>query len=151
MKNLLHRSDYENIVERLNALTPETKAKWGKMNVTQMMAHCAIGFDTAHGKLVLKRGLIGFLFGKIAKKQFTQSNKPFKQNLPTSPQFITTGLNADFQETKLALLDKVNDFYHKGETAITQADHPFFGKMTTDEWGILMYKHIDHHLTQFGA
>jgi hypothetical protein len=30
-------------------------------------------------------------------------------------------------------------------------DHPAFGRLSGAAWGALSYKHIDHHLRQFGV
>ncbi|HEU0135936.1 MAG TPA: hypothetical protein VFQ50_01455, partial [Flavobacterium sp.] len=86
MSNIFNVADNLKLRSRIQQLKADTKPTWGKMNAAQMVLHCQKPLDVASGKLVLKQGLIGFLFGKMAKRDFL--NKPeFAKNLPTVPQF----------------------------------------------------------------
>jgi hypothetical protein len=38
-----------------------------------------------------------------------------------------------------------------GADAFEGKESNSFGKLTASEWNIMMYKHLDHHLTQFGV
>jgi hypothetical protein len=134
------------IINRINKLTPDTKPLWGKMTVAQMMAHCIEGFRSAYGEIKLKRSFIGILFGGMAKKS-VMGDKPFKRDLPTDKNFIIR-YERNFEEEKNKLTAYVKKFEVR---ALTKDTHPFFGKMTTDEWDKLMVKHLDHHLRQFGV
>lgn len=134
------------IINRINKLTKDTKPVWGKMSVSQMMAHCIVGLRTAFGEIKPGRNLLGKLFGNMAKKS-ALSDKPFKQGLPTDKSFIIKD-DRNFEEEKTKLIDYVKRFEND---LLTKDDHPFFGKMTTDEWDKLMAKHLDHHLRQFGV
>ncbi len=87
MKNLFDAMDNNEIIERINKLAPDTNAMWGKMTVAQMLAHSQTTIEVALGERKLKGGLIGFLFGKIAKRKLVK-DEPFKRNLPTAPSFI---------------------------------------------------------------
>ncbi|MEO8148379.1 MAG: DUF1569 domain-containing protein [Bacteroidia bacterium] len=149
MKSLFNQSDTKEIIDRINRLTPETKAQWGKMNVSQMLAHAQAPLHIATDKLKLKRGLIGILFGRIAKKQLMKP-EPFKKNLPTAPEFVRKDERV-FKAEKENLIDSINSFTKAGSSGITKEAHPFFGKMTAEEWDILQWKHLDHHLRQFGV
>jgi hypothetical protein len=118
------------------------------MNAAQMVLHCQKPLDVADGKLVLKRSLIGFLFGKLAKNSFLK-NEEFQKNLPTAPQFRITN-TPEFDSEKQVLMGLVKKFGTVGPQVLVNKKHPFFGTMTDEEWGILQYKHLDHHLKQFG-
>jgi hypothetical protein len=89
------------------------------------------------------------LFGKLAKKSVV-GEKPFKRNLPTAPSFIVKG-EKNFEEEKAKLLELVNTFASGGEKGLTKDPHPFFGAMTPREWDTSQWKHLDHHLRQFGV
>jgi hypothetical protein len=86
MSSLLDPTDTQQIIERVNKLELSSKAEWGKMNVEQMLAHCQVPMRVAFGETKLKRGLIGMLFGKMAKKKMISANV-FTRNLPTDPNF----------------------------------------------------------------
>ncbi|HUR28020.1 MAG TPA: DUF1569 domain-containing protein [Planctomycetota bacterium] len=137
------------IVARIQALRPDSKALWGKMQVAQMLAHCRQPLLVATGELQLKRGLIGILFGKLAKKKLT-APEPFKRGLPTAPQFIVRDPQA-FAEERARLIALVERFAKEGPSVLSREPHPFFGPLTQEEWDLLQVKHLDHHLRQFGA
>jgi hypothetical protein len=149
MESLFESATNQKIIDRINKINPYSKAEWGKMNVAQMLAHAQAPFKVANEELKLKRGLVGILFGGMARKQLT-GPKPFEKNLPTDKNFLVTG-NPDFQLEKANLIELVNKFYVSGPTGITKNPHPFFGRLTIQEWDTLLYKHLDHHLRQFGV
>jgi len=149
MEDIFNTQDNQSIVERLNKLTPESQALWGKMTVAQMLVHCQKPIDVLTGRLQLKSGLLGFLFGKMAKNNFLKM-RGFGKNAPTHPKFKITD-NPDFQSEKELLVSMVEALGSLGTASIAIDRHPFFGPMTNEEWGSLMYLHLDHHLKQFGA
>ena len=145
--NLFEPTAAQEIVSRLQNVTASTPANWGKMNAAQMMAHCRSGFQAYFGEIKMKRGLIGLLFGRIALKKLL-SDKPWSRNMPTAPQFKVRD-EKEFNAEREKLLTYVNRFAKEGHSSAT--NHPFFGKMTPEQWGVFMYKHMDHHLKQFGV
>jgi hypothetical protein len=149
MKSIFDPADHQTIIDRINKLTPETQPQWGKMNVSQMLYHCARPLQAATGELKVKRGLVSFLFGKMAKKKFT-GEAQFTKSLPTDKRFIA-GSTPDFNEEKQRLIGILTRFLQTGKTIISNEPHPFFGKLTADEWDIIQTKHLDHHLNQFGV
>lgn len=148
MTNIFDASDNHALQGRLQQLSSETTPLWGKMNASQMVLHCQKPLDVADGKLVLKRSLIGFLFGKMAKRSFLKSDE-FKKNMPTAPQFKIAE-TPEFENEKRVLMELIRKFGTVGPKVLVNKKHPFFGTMTDQEWGILQYKHLDHHLRQFG-
>ncbi len=148
MKSLFNIEENNLLKERINKLTPGSHALWGKMNVSQMLAHMQAAMLVSFGKLKLKGGLMSFLFGKIAKKQMLM-DKPFKKNFPTIKEFKVAA--KDFDTEKNTLLSYVDRFITEGPEIITKEPHPFFGKLTLEEWDTLQWKHLDHHLRQFGV
>lgn len=150
MSSLFNKQDGEKIIERIATLQSGQKPNWGTMSVEQMLLHCQQPFKVAFEELKLKRSLVAKLFGGIAKKS-VMSNKPFKENLPTATEFKTNHLNPQFETEKKNLIACIQKFQSAGPEGITQQPHPFFSKMTGKEWDTLQYKHLDHHLRQFGA
>lgn len=149
MKSLFDKGDYTKLISRIQLLTTENNAQWGKMSVDQMLAHVNYGLKTAIGKEHPKRVFIGKLIGKMAKKSILKREN-FKKNLPTGKEFIVID-QRNFEKEKALLLQQLERIHQTGKTIFTQAPHPFFGKMTPDEWDLLQLKHIDHHLQQFNA
>jgi hypothetical protein len=149
MKSIFNHDDKNDILNRLDQLHPDSKALWGKMNVSQMLAHCIVPAQISTGDIPGKRNVFGIIFGKMAKKRMVTA-EPFKKNLPTDPSFVIKHA-PDFYESQKALKALIEKLYYTDKTELVQRKHPFFGKMTLDEWGLLSYKHFDHHLRQFGV
>jgi transposase InsO family protein len=101
------------------------------------------------GKLILPRLLIGRIIGRMVRPIYS-NEKPFSKSSPTDPKFVISD-QRDFQKEKEELKSKVREFQEGGEAKCTRHPHPFFGPLTPYEWGRGMYKHLDHHLRQFGA
>ena len=150
MKSLYNQNDVQEFISRINKITPATQPQWGKMNATQVMAHCAAPLKMAHGEIKSKRGLISLLFGKHFKKKMVNPAIPFTKNLPTDPNFIFPNVK-EFEEERKKLIAKLNEFVQKGKGGITTQPHSFFGNMSPEEWDIIQSKHLDHHLSQFGV
>ena len=149
MESLFDKQGNQNIVDRINQLTPITLSQWGKMTVSQMLEHCQQPIKVSFGTLELKPNLISFLFGKSAKKQMLTQPR-FKRSLPTVKQFKITH-EPNFDEARKELIEMVSQYANLGHGAIKVTKHPFFGNMSMEEWDILQWKHLDHHLKQFGV
>ena len=147
VKNLFDSAVKQDILIRINKLTPGSKALWGKMNVGQMLAHVQVPIGVAEGTNKIKRTLFGRIVGPLAKP-IIYSSKPFKHSLPTDRSFVMIGSEKDFETEKQKLLEMVSNFSEKN---IVNEVHPFFGKMTKEQWSKGTYKHLDHHLQQFGV
>jgi len=149
MKNLFETEAYKEIQQRLDKLKPDAQRQWGKMDVSQMMAHCSEALHIALGDKQGKSTLIGFLFGKMAKKSIV-GEQPFKRSLPTAKEFLITE-QKDFKAEKEKLKGLISRFHAAKDTMPAVSKHFFFGNMTAAEWSHSTYKHLDHHLQQFGA
>src|SRR4051812_8172594 len=147
VKDLFDPLVKQDIISRINKLTINSTPEWGKMNVSQMLAHLQVPIGVGLGKNKLPRSFMGFVFGRIAKK-ILYNDKPFKRGLPTDKSFIMTGADKDFEKEKQSLVKMVFEF--KPENIIDQP-HPFFGKLTKEQWSKGTWKHLDHHLQQFGV
>ena len=149
MKNLYQSETVNEVVARLDTLGPAAVRQWGKMDVAQMMAHCSATMDMASGRLNRPRAFIGRVLGPFFRSVFT-NEKPFSRNSPTDEKLVVSD-QRDFQREREQLKSKLQQFQQGGEAQCTRHPHPFFGPLTTQEWGRGMYKHLDHHLRQFGA
>ena len=150
MKSLFERESFNEITSRINSLSGNTISDWGKMNVAQMIKHCQKPFGIINGtlKMETKFGFFKkFIFSLF--KPIMYNDKPWKKNLPTAKEFIITEA-INFDKEKEVLLDLVNDFHLKKDQSEWPV-HPVFGKFTKEQYGKMNYKHLDHHLTQFGA
>lgn len=149
MPSLYNSLDNTLIRERILSLAPESKPLWGKMNVVQMFVHCRKPLQYAVGELKAERKFLYKLIGGIAKKLLV-NDKPFRKNMPTDASLIiTTHEGYTYEQT--VLLQLVQRFSDEGEKIVSDRPHPLFGAMTSEEWSILQWKHLDHHLRQFGA
>lgn len=149
MKSLFEKEAYEEIMARLQALQPDSPRRWGKMTASKMMAHLGRGLQVALAEKPMKRMFIGYILGPLMKHQL-YNDTPWKQSLPTSPDFIIRD-EGDFETEKQKLVNKIRRLHEAGPQGAGQFPHPFFGKLTAEQWGKSMYKHVDHHLRQFNA
>ena len=149
MKNLFEKDTVEEVVSRVDKLQLVAQRQWGKMDVAQMMAHCSGAMDMATGELILPRLFIGRVLAPFIKPIYT-NEKPFAKNNPTDKKLVVSD-QRDFIREQQQLKRKVRQFHEGGEAKCTRNPHPFFGSLTPQEWARGMYKHLDHHLRQFGA
>jgi hypothetical protein len=147
MKSHLNPTDRQEIINRINTLTPKHTGKWGKMDVGQMLAHCQKPLEIALTDPKPSRVLLGRIIGPFAKEGVF-GPKPYKRDGYTPPPFkITTP--QEFQPNKEKLLALIGRY--PNEMPKVGLVHPFFGAMPLEQWGEGAYKHLDYHLGQFGA
>jgi hypothetical protein len=146
MKTIFDKSTREELISRINSLNEKSAAQWGKMNVSQMLRHCSQWDEMALGKKQYKQSFLGKLFGKTALKDMLK-DEPMKRNLPTVPSFKIKE-SYDVVEEKRKWIQLLNEYEHFSNAGFI---HPFFGPLTKEHTGYIVYKHSDHHLRQFGA
>ena len=149
MKTLFQPDAVDELISRIDKLQPASLRQWGTMDVAQMMAHCSAALDMASGRLNRPRVFIGRLIGPFVKSIYT-NEKPLPRNSPTDEKLVFSD-QRDFAREQEQLKLKLRQFHNGGEGQCTRHPHPFFGSLTPQDWGRGMYKHIDHHLRQFGA
>ena len=149
MKNIYDPAVVQEICQRLDMLQPDTPRKWGTMNAAQMMAHCAAALEVNLGERVMEANLISRLMGPFIRP-IVLSEKPYRPGLPTDKTFIMAGEH-DFIAEKARLKTLIKRFSAGGEAPMAGRKHPVFGKLSPMEWSKSTYKHLDHHLKQFGA
>lgn len=146
VKNLFDLRAKEDIINRFKSLNATAQPKWGKMNVAQMLNHCQKPLEVAYGTHQLKGSFLLKIIAPLFKDSL-YNDKPYKQGLPTDKTFIITD-SKDFDDEREKLLHLILQF---NESRIVSEKHPAFGKMTKEQWSRSAWKHLDHHLKQFGA
>ncbi|OZQ62417.1 hypothetical protein CA600_22420 [Paenibacillus sp. VTT E-133280] len=149
MKNIYNELHTAEILNRIENLSPNSKPQWGTMNVAQMLAHCSAFQDIALGNSFPPRYWLGRLIGRFVNSIF-YNDKPVPHNMSTIPTILIVD-ERDFMTEKEKLKQKILTFQSNGPEKCSSHPHPFFGKFTPEQWGKGIYKHLDHHLRQFGA
>lgn len=144
--DLLDSKVKQDVISRINLLQSSSAPLWGKMTVSQMLAHCQAQMGVALGETAVQSNFVSRLFGGWIKKMVF-NDKPFKQNLPTAPAFVVKH-DPDFEKEKSKMIEMLGRFTREN---LKNEPHPIFGKLSTDEWSKGTWKHIDHHLKQFGV
>ena len=150
MKNLFDAATVEDVKARLVHLRPESERRWGSMNAPQAVAHCAAGLELALGDRKPPRLWLGRIMGLIVKPMALGNDQPMRRNSPTVKELVVQDAR-DLGTERQRLCGLIDRFAAAGPAGCTTHPHSFFGRLTPQEWAILMYKHLDHHLRQFGA
>lgn len=124
-------------------------AQWGSMTSAQMMAHCQLAMNMAFGNTKTSRHWIGIVFGGIGKRRQLKV-KQLDRHIPT---FIALKVTDDrhFETEKQKFILLIQFALEKGEAGLVKYPHPYFGTFRPGEWAQLNWKHLDHHLRQFGV
>lgn len=150
LPNIFSKEVTEQLIARINQLSSTTQPKWGKMNVAQMLAHCnviyEITFEDIHPK---PSGFKRFIIKLLVKKSVV-NDVPYKQNSPTAPIFKVAS-QQDFEKQKERLIAYLNKTVELGENTFEGKEYPNFGVLSKQEWSNMFYKHLNHHLSQFGV
>jgi hypothetical protein len=150
MKSLFETESYNEVKNRINAIPEGSAPQWGKMNAGQMFKHCQTPFDIIDGTVEfnVKVGFFKKLIFSMMKSMM-YNDKLWKQSVPTPKEFVID-YEVDPAQEREKLLSKVHRFHQRKDQE--QWDpHPVFGKFKKDQWGKMNYKHLDHHLRQFGV
>ncbi len=150
MKSIFETEAKAELLNRLENLDAESSAKWGKMNVNQMLVHCQKPIELALGESTIKKPnfLMGMMMKLVAPSLY--NDKPWKEGLPTAKEFIIVNTEA-FSTEKDKLKSKIETMSTSKDYFEPKKKHPVFGTFTADQWGKSAYKHLDHHFRQFGV
>jgi len=150
MKSVFNPADVAELTERINKLTPATQPLWGKMSVEKMLAHCNVSYEMAYTDKHPKPNAFMKFILKVLVKDKVVGPKPYKHNNPTAPAFIITDERV-FETEKARLIAHLNQTLQLGEAHFDNRVSHSFGTLTVGEWNTMFYKHLDHHLGQFGV
>lgn len=149
MMSLFHPADCESLRRRFAELRADGPRHWGTMDAAQMLAHCGKGLEAAMADRPPKQMLLGRLVAPLLRP-LVLGPRPFRRNAPTSPLFVVADVR-DFEAEVRRLAHLLDRYVQRGPEAAARVPHVFFGRLSGDQWGRLMYKHLDHHLRQFGV
>jgi transposase InsO family protein len=150
MKNLFEAARVEEVKGRVAQLRPDSERLWGRMNAAQAVAHCSAGLELAVGDRIPPRLLLGRIIGRIVKPMALGNDEPMRRNSPTVKGLVVQD-ERDLGTERDRLCGLIDRFAAAGAAGCTAHPHSFFGRLTPEEWATLMYKHLDHHLRQFGV
>jgi hypothetical protein len=150
MKNLFEVARVKEVKERMTQLRPDSDRLWGTMNPAQALAHCSAAIGMAMGQIRPQRMLIGWIIGRIVKPIVLRDETPMRRNTPTVESLVVKD-DRDLGTERGRLCGLIDRFAAAGREGCTTHPHPFFGRLRQEEWAGLMYKHLDHHLRQFGV
>jgi Protein of unknown function (DUF1569) len=150
LPNIFTKDVSENVIQRINNLSTTTNPNWGKMSVDQMLAHCNVTYEMAYENIHTKPNFFMKFILKMLVKNVVVNENPYAKNSRTAPQFLMTE-SKDFDLEKKRLIDYITKTQQLGENHFDNKESHSFGILNKTEWNNMFYKHLDHHLTQFGV
>ena len=150
MKNIFDKQVTEEVINRINQLQTTTKPQWGKMSVDQMLAHCNVTYEFLYENVHPKpKGFKKWML-KTFVKSIVVSDKPYKKNGRTASEFLITS-QKEFTTEQDRLTSYIQKTQDLGGDYFDQKESHSFGKLSKTECNNMFYKHLDHHLSQFGV
>lgn len=150
LPNIFTKSVSDEIIARINELTPESQPQWGKMDVARMLAHCNVTYELVFDNIhKAPNGFLKFILKMMIKNKVV-NEKPYSKNGATAPQFLITDSRV-FETEKARLVEYIEKTRQLGESHFDNKESHSFGVLTKAEWNNMFYKHLNHHLNQFGV
>jgi len=146
MKSIFNTDAYQQVLDRLGKLSNDSPRLWGKMDVAQMLAHCNKPIEYYLGRIQLKPSG-NFLIRLF--KPLLYNDLSFGKGAPTAKEFIIADKRI-FNDERERLIQNLKEIIQRGEN-YNWPPHVTFGKMTGEQYGRSIYKHLDHHLKQFNS
>jgi Protein of unknown function (DUF1569) len=134
-------------IERVSKLTADSKAQWGKMNASGMLAHLNDSYRMATGELTVRPKNLPLRYTPI--RQLIIYVLPFPKGAPTAPELVARCDGAVLEDEREIFSRLFNELGVLTPSSRLQP-HPAFGPLTYREYGDLMAKHTQHHFRQFG-
>lgn len=149
-KNIFLLSDSNEVITRIQQLNADSRPLWGIMAVGQMLAHCNVTYELVFENIHPKPNFFMGIVLKFFVKKYVVSEKPYEKSLKTAPYFMIKD-NKNFESEKLRLVNHIKKTQELGEAYFDGKESFSFGVLSKSEWNIMFYKHLDHHLRQFGV
>lgn len=148
--NIFQSNDFDSTINRIAKLSSNSNRKWGKMSLVQMLEHCSIQLKLALG-IIPQSNFEGFTLYRTAFGRWLALYvMPWPRGLATPSKMNVVATQAEIQELEIAKQELTELLQRVKETKQLNS-HPYFGKLDLKDWGRLIYKHLDHHLKQFGS
>ena len=148
MKSLAQAEGRQEIMNRMSRLAPDSRPRWGAMSVGKMICHLTDNLHMALGDIET-RSKNKKLYQTFAVKRLVIHWLPWPKGVPTAPELLVTA-PATFQADAERLRALVERFGTEADGTDGRI-HPLFGRLSKTDWGVLQYRHFDHHLGQFGV
>jgi len=148
-KSLLNKECGETLVRRIQKLQPDASPLWGRMNATEMLLHLNRINEQLLNAPATKKGIS--LKQYIGRWLFLYVFSNFPKNARTPKRNDTKGQidTSAFGEQQQKFIELIQRFpLHQQPIELP---HPYFGDLNTKQWGLAGYKHVNHHLRQFGV
>ena len=136
----------ERLISRLASLRPDTPAKWGKFTAPRMLAHVTDWMRMAAGEITAKPRPGILRLGPV--RHLAIYYLPFPKGVPTAPELLSRA--PEEWSAECGVLRSYLEQFEKRHRAIGFPEHPAFGNLSPEAWGVLGYRHTDHHFRQFG-
>ena len=141
----------DRLLDRIDSLSPLSPPLWGRMTVSQMLEHCAVAYrPLLTGRFAKPAPFLKRLFARLFMKRYMVGKRNYGKNLPTSQQFVING-EPEFMRARDNLKDLLSQVHGFGPARFKDFEHPLLGRLTPKQWSNMLYKHLDHHLRQFGV
>lgn len=151
LPNIFSSEVADKIIQRINTLSPESQPVWGKMNVAQMLAHCNVTYEMIYeSEKHPAPGAFAKVMLKLFVKEIVVNENQYKKSSRTAPAFLITEPKV-FETEKARLIAYLRKTQELGESFFDGKESHSFGKLSKTEWNNMFYKHLNHHLSQFGA
>lgn len=150
LPNIFEKKITDQIIDRINQLTANTPPLWGKMGVAEMLAHYTVSYEMVYTDKHPKPNFLIKLILKSFIKKAVTNETPYSKNSTTAPVFLIRD-SRNFDQEKTRLIDFINKTQELGAKHFDQKESNSFGPLSEQEWNNMFYKHLDHHLTQFGV
>jgi hypothetical protein len=147
MKSIFNPQCHLELHNRVQQLKTSNTPRWGKMTPLQMVAHLCDSLRMASGELEVAPKKVPLRYSPL--KQIVLYWLPMPKGLPTAPELVARK-PGDWSLEIAELRDQLNGLVQRGAEALAPA-HPAFGRLSAKQWGVLIYRHMDHHLRQFGV
>lgn len=148
MKTMWDAAAQREIRERIARLRPDRQGEWGRMSAQQMVCHLVESFRMALGDLKVSPKRLPIRYPPL--KQLIVYAAPFPKNAPTAPELVVSATPRPFVEDVAQFQSSLDRFVARGQRG-EWPEHPAFGRLSPRAWGVLAYRHVDHHLRQFGV
>jgi len=147
-KTLWNAESRQELIDRLNRLSSDKTPLWGRMNAPQMVNHLVGWMRMANGEL--RTAPLNRPIRYPPLKQLIIYWLPWPKDLPTAPELLSRQ-KYDLAGEQASFSRYLSAFERKPDRKVVWPEHPAFGNLTANQWGVLGYRHTDHHLRQFGV
>jgi hypothetical protein len=147
MKSVFNPAVHRELQDRVQRLMPRQPPRWGTMSAAQMVAHLTDSLKMASGELEVAPKKVAIRFSPL--KELLIYVLPIPRGVPTAPELIARK-PGEWTAEIASLREQLNGLVERGAEALVPS-HPAFGSMSPKQWGVLVYRHMDHHLRQFGV